>query len=93
MSQSKLQQLISRCKGPVHVTCNDHRAGYIRAEEEMDNLQLECAPDVMQKIVETQTLIHIQFYPDTPIGFYVVAHYDIEAALDRALAILDASSE
>jgi len=34
-------------------------------------------------------IIEIQFYPDTPVGFHVVYHYDLDAALDEALTIIE----
>jgi len=43
----------------------------------------------LDKIYETNNLVHIQFYPDTPIGFYNILHYDLDKALDLALEIID----
>lgn len=39
-------------------------------------------------IAETNTIVELQFYPDTPIGSYSVIHHDLDAALDEALACL-----
>ena len=41
--------------------------------------------DVLNKMIETNTMIELQFYPDTPIGFYKIYHYDLEQAIDIAL--------
>ena len=42
--------------------------------------------DIKAKMIELNTIIRIQFYPITPIGSYVVYHYDIDLALDMALS-------
>lgn len=34
-------------------------------------------------------MVHLQFYPDTPIGFYEVYHWSVQGAIEAATAILD----
>jgi hypothetical protein len=46
-------------------------------------------PEVRAEMIRLNTVVDVQFYPDTPVGFYRVAHYDIDAALDAALAYFD----
>ena len=41
-----------------------------------------------QKMIETDTIVNIQFYPKTPVGSYSVYHYDLDMALDLALECL-----
>ena len=85
----KLKKLMARCKCGVHLTVNDHRDVYETAEQALKNLKdldFEIDPEVRAKIIETDTLIDLHFYPDTPIGFYKVLHHDLDAALDEALA-------
>jgi hypothetical protein len=95
----KLKELMRRCKCSVSVTVNAHRDYYETAEvslSEMSKRHLE-APEidaaVKAKMIELDTVIEIQFYPLTPIGFYVVYHYDLDAALDLALACFDAEAK
>ncbi len=87
----KLKKLMARCKCGVRLTVNEHRDVYETAAQALENLEicmphLKIDPDVRAKIVETDTLIDLHFYPDTPIGFYKVLHYDLDSALDEALA-------
>lgn len=87
----KLKELIKRCKCGVFVTVNEHRGYYRTAEEQLEEIMsLECPPeierDVWDKMIELDTIINVHFYPDTPIGFYEVYHYDLDSALDEALA-------
>ena len=87
----KLKELMSRCKCGVHIEINHHRDYYQSAADWIEDRKgFECPPeiepDVRAKIIETDTIIDIQFYPDTPIGSYEIVHYDLDAALDECLA-------
>jgi hypothetical protein len=88
----KLKELMRRCKCSVSVTVNAHRDYYETAEVSLSDMSSrrveapEIDPTVRAKMIETDTIIEVQFYPNTPVGFYVVYHYDLDAALDEALA-------
>ena len=89
----KLKELISRCKCGVYLSVNEHRDLYQSAQTKLDEMAgFECAPtirdEVRQKMIETDTIIEVHFYPHTPVGSYSVYHYDLDAALDEALACL-----
>lgn len=90
----KLKELMSRCKATVYVSVNDHLNVYETAAQRLeDAADWECPPeiepDVRAKIIETNTLVEVHFYPDTPVGSYMIWHYDLDAALDQALACFD----
>lgn len=87
----KLKELLKRCAAGVHINVNDHRNVYQSAADWLEERKgFECPPeiddDVRAKIIETDTIIDIVFYPDTPIGSYNIVHYDLDAALDECLA-------
>ena len=87
----KLKELLARCKCGVHFTINGHRGVYEDVTTALDDLVscgFDIEPDIRQKMIETDTIIDLHFYPDTPVGFYKVLHYDLEMALDDALAYL-----
>lgn len=87
----KLKTLLGRCKCGVHITVNDHRDVYQTVESALEGLEdMGYTVDdyVRVQMVERDTIVDLHFYPDTPIGFYKVLHYDLEMALDEALAIL-----
>ena len=93
MTQSidKLKQLLANCKCGVFLTINEHRDYYDTAEDAINEAKTqECPPEiepsVAERMIETNTVIRLQFYPDTPIGSYEIWHYDIDAALDAALS-------
>lgn len=91
---NKLNELIARCKCGVHLTINAHRDVYISAKEELEKLDsMECPPeitkDVREKMIEKDTIIDLQFYPHTPIGFYNLYHHDLGTILSESLKIMD----
>lgn len=94
----KLKELISRCKAGVNIEVNEHRNYYETAKVYIEQLDErgpihEVNPAIMRKMIETDTIINIHFYPRTPVGFYSVYHYDLDAALDEALACLNNPNE
>lgn len=72
----------------VHITVNEHRGYYetvaqhlqTRDEDLFDpedaNIKAEC--------IRRNEIAIVQVYPDTPISFYRVGHYDLGAAIDVA---------
>lgn len=91
MVMDKLKELVSRCKCGVSVEINGHKNVYQTAEEALDCFKafgFHTEPAVRARIIEADTLVEIHFYPETPVGFYKVIHYDLDAALDKALNML-----
>lgn len=91
----KLAELVSRCKGPVYVTVNNHKAFYESAKTAWENLcsldedlNKDTGAETVKKMIELDTIIEVHFYPDTPIGFYQVFHWDLESALALAIDAL-----
>lgn len=94
LPKSKLSQLCEKCKCGIFVTINEHRDYYKTVEETLFELGgMECPPeieeDVRTEMVRKDTIVNVQFYPDTPIGSYDIYHWDLETALDIALEILN----
>lgn len=91
IKMNKLNELIGLCKCGVYVSINAHRDYYESVEQHFNSNpikegDLEDIPsDVYEKMKELNIIIEIQFYPDTPIGFYNVFHYNLDMALDLAL--------
>lgn len=84
----RLQKLISLCKADVCLFVNHHRSNYDTIEEYLSENDEEVDPEILKQIIERDCLIELQFYPNTPGGFYKVIHYDFGMALDQALRIL-----
>ena len=83
---NKLKELIKKTKCSVTITVNNHR-DYYETIEKYINLEKrkEISSDIWEKMIESDTCIELQVYPETPIGFYVIYHYDIEKVIDMAL--------
>lgn len=100
MITDKLKELMRRCKCGVYVSVNAHRdvyetAGIFLSEMSSrgDHEGLEIDPAVKAKMIEMNTVVEVQFYPNTPISFYVLRHYDLDAALDEALSCFQDDTE
>lgn len=87
----KLKKLLSLCKCGVFLVVNEHRVYYQTAAQKLEEIDAyECPPDidpgVREKMIATDTIVDLQFYPDTPIGSHSIYHHDLDAALDLALS-------
>lgn len=86
-----LKKLMAKCRCSVSVTVNDHRNYYDTAAQALKEAEeYECPPkiepEVREKMIATDTIVKVQFYPDTPIGSYCIWHHDLDAALVIALS-------
>ena len=91
MSEGKLKEIMSLCKASVTVTINDHKGVYQSVEEYLsfgDTLE-DIDPAVLKEMIKRDTIITVQAYPHTPIGFYKVWHYDLDVALHEILEVLE----
>lgn len=101
----KLLQLINACKCSITLEINEHKnyhqgvKVYLEELESFSGESLQIEDKTMEKMVKLNTIILIQFYPETAftltnnfnisrIGFYRVFHYDLEMAIDQCLDIL-----
>jgi len=93
----KLEKLAGMCACGVYVTINENRDDYRGVADFMETRASLCSAEV-EDIVDADTLavmvskdciVEVQFYPITPTGSYSVYHHDLNAALDRALEIMD----
>ena len=93
-----LKALIARCKGGVYIEINPHHASYHDARYHLDHYyrDMECPPEISDEvragILANDSIIDLDFYPDTPVGSYQVVHYDLDAAICEALRILGMDS-
>ena len=89
-----MKRIIDKCKCGVLFNANEHRDYYEDAEtwlinnchdqKEIDDI----GKDVWEEMIKRDTILHIQFYPNTPVGFYSVYHYDYDELIKKALSIL-----
>ena len=89
----KFNKLLARCKCGVHIEINTHRDVYKSVKETLEDFEsLDCPlqidEDVRAEMIKRDTIVNIHFYPDTPIGFYDVYHYDFDMAVEQSLGCL-----
>lgn len=88
-----LQELISRCKASVTLTINNHRDYYQTIEDYLQEMGMggikETDLEIIAEIIKLDTLVELQFYPETPVGFYMIYHYDIDKAIEQGLEVLN----
>ena len=89
---NKLKELLIRCNSSVSITVNKHRDYYQSVEEHIeeqafmdDELIEEIGSEVYEEMKNTNTIIEVQAYPNTPNGSYRLFHYDIDKAVDMML--------
>jgi hypothetical protein len=87
----KLKELISKCKAGFSLEINEHKNVYESVEdylnESLCDFREQIPNDIYKEIVRTDNLVHLQFYPNTPVGFYIVLHYDLDMAINEALKV------
>ena len=91
-----LKTLLARCKCGVYLTVNEHRDYYDTPAQRLEELDSREAPprisdEVRAGILSSGNIVELQFYPDTPVGFYVIVHHDLDEALRLALDCIGAA--
>ena len=92
----KLKTLMAACKRGVYVSVNPHRDGYETVERWLENQGFidgasfgGLPPETRAEMIRLNTVVNLHFYPDTPVGFFQVLHFNLDAALDEALGRLE----
>jgi hypothetical protein len=91
----KLKELISLCKAGLFIDIDDHKNNYQTVEkcfEEkrgyIEDFDEDIPLDIREKCIELDTIISIQAYSHTPVGFFIIYHYDIELAIDKMIQLI-----
>ena len=66
----------------LYLTHNEHKDGYESVEEFIANRNLELdfvSLKEIQKAIDEDSVWHLQWYPDTPIGSYSICASSLEA--------------
>lgn len=75
-------------KAALYLKHNDHLSCYQTVQEYIDNKDFGydswVSEEQKQKAVETNDCWVLQWYPDTPVGFCVLAAADLDVLLEYA---------
>ncbi len=85
----KLQKLISLCKASVTLDINDHKSYYESVGKHLEEAleREDVTPERVAKMTELDTIVRLQFYPHTSVGFNLIYGTDVDEVLDEALAM------
>lgn len=88
----KLQQLIAASKYGLNISINPHKGVYQTIEEYLENpfKQDDVSYSDVMDMEMMGSLIEIQSYPDSPIGFQMIYHWNLEKAIDIAIEAIKA---
>lgn len=86
----KLLDLISLCKCSVSIVINNHKDFYQTVDNYISEIPSadivkNIGVDVYDEIIKRDNIVEITAYPNTPIGFYYLCHYDLETAINIML--------
>jgi hypothetical protein len=82
----KLIELIGKSKCGVCIEINEHKNYYETIEQHLASYDVNgLNSEIFVKMVELDSCIRIQVYPETPIGFITIYHYDLEQAINLAI--------
>lgn len=83
---SDLLKLLPQHECGLHLNHNDHKNVYETAEQWIvDNDWCDWENDeAKQRAIATDSIWTLQWYPDTPVGFYAVAAPTLDELLARA---------
>ena len=85
--QNKLQDLVDLCKCEVTLTVNEHKVYYQTVEQWLneDRDKDEVSEDTRANMIASDSVVTLQWYPRTPVGFYRIIDATIDGAINRAL--------
>ncbi len=86
-----ISELLSLCKAEVLIEMNEGKNCYLSAADflsENEDWKEETGEEIWQAMIEKNVVISIQAYPNTPVGFYRIYHYDIDKAIDKMIEVL-----
>lgn len=86
----KFKKLVSLCTNSVEINVNNHKDYHQTTKEciEEDEISNYCSSEVIDKMIELDTIVSVIAYPRSGIGSYRVYHYDIDMAMDEMLELM-----
>ncbi len=83
----KIKKLTDVCKGGFSIEVNPHSGTYESIEEYLgDEIKNnDISAEDLSRVIKSNTLICVQAYPNTPVGFYLIFDDDVEKAIDRII--------
>jgi len=77
-------ELVASCKASVSLDVNGHRDCYESLGRYITNRDPDIDEELLQRLIAADCMYRLQFYPDTPVGFYVVYGTSLTDVLEQA---------
>ena len=98
-----MEELLKKCKCGVYLSVNEHRDVYETVEQAINEIndwhkranghhtdyQPEINDELKQQMIKENSIYKLQFYPDTPVGFYTVYGTNLKEVIEEALSCFD----
>lgn len=84
-----MDEIIKKCKAGVYLEANKFRDYYETIEEAVAEELVETDRELTERIIKENQLVSLQFYPDTPVGFYKVYGTSVDEVVEKAKKILE----
>lgn len=83
--ESKVEELLPSHKCGLYIEHNSHKDYHISTMEKLDELfnENEIDKDEYEQMLLHDSIWKVQWYPDTPIGFYVEYSHSLESLLEK----------
>ncbi len=97
-----MDEIIKQCKCGIYLTINKHRNYYESAQNAIDeinemgknnnghhdNYEPEISAELSERMNKEDQIFELQFYPNTPIGFYIVYGSSLDEVIQKAIKCL-----
>ena len=97
-----MEEIIKKCKCGVYLTVNQNRDVYQTVEDrvneineldysqngEHEDYEPEIDEELKARLIEANAIYELQFYPNTPIGFYSVYGSTLDEVVKEASDII-----
>lgn len=92
MDDRAMEKQFPKHEASLHLTHNQHKSYYMTVADSIRDgdhgYTDDCwvSPEQRQKAIDTNECWTLQWYPDTPVGFYLLSGADLNAVLSNAIA-------
>lgn len=87
-----MEEVIKMCKCSVSLEVNRYRDYYQTVKDYLNEKNAqgdsEIDGELGERMIREKAVYELQFYPDTPIGFYTVYGTSVEEVVSKALNLL-----
>lgn len=87
----RLRYLMSLVQCSMSIDLDQHKVFYQTVEDYFSEGHNRDKPDeeVFSTMVKLNTIVEIHVFPDTPVGSYLVCHYNLEDAVERMIEVIE----